>query len=391
MQIRWPHCAHSTGVALAVAALAIGVARSAPAQDCDGNGAGDAVDICSGALDMDGDHYLDSCEYAYGNFDLDGDIDGADLSVVLNMWGHIGPVVGDIDGNEVVNAADLAVLLVRWGPVPYGGSGTPGWATVIEFDPDPAVVINENLRCAISATGLPWRVLDTATQIEMLLVPPGTFMMGCSASASYTCYPSERPTHEVTLTNAFYLGRHEVTQAQWQAVMGSNPSYFAGYPDSPSRPVERVSWNAIQDFNIATGLRLPTEAEWEYAYRAGTSTAFHSGPGFATGTNDDALIGNIAWMAANAGAETHTVGGKARNALGIHDMAGNLWEWCQDWWGDYPTANQTNPAGPLSGPGRVARGGSWYDQSGHCRASSRGFNSPSVPHHMTGFRAARSP
>ncbi|MBM4107186.1 MAG: formylglycine-generating enzyme family protein, partial [Phycisphaerae bacterium] len=169
------------------------------------------------------------------------------------------------------------------------------WATVLEVAPDPAVVTNASLRNAIAATGLPWRVRDNASQIEMLLVPPGTFMMGCSPSLQYGCNFDENPVHQVTLTQAYYLGRYEVTQAQWTAVMGSNPSWFqsasAQVPAAqvPLRPVERVSWNMIQGFETATGLRLPTEAEWEYACRAGTTTAFNNG------SNDDATLGTLAW------------------------------------------------------------------------------------------------
>ncbi len=360
--------------------------------DCDLNGTPDWCDIALGATDEDCDGFLDSCEYRYGNFDLDGDIDGVDLGVLLTQWGVVGDVPGDIDGNGIVGGGDLGSLLVRWGAVSYGGSGggggTPGWATVIEFLPDPGVVINESLRCAIIRTGLPWRVRDTATQIEMVLVPAGTFMMGEEGWAT--------PVHQVTLTNAFYIGRYEVTQAQWQARMGSNPSSFQGQPDSPSRPVEQVSWNTIQSFNTATGMRLPTEAEWEYAYRAGTTTAFHSMPGYPNGTNDDNLVGNIAWYYYNTcsggdGCRTHAVGGKAANALGIHDMAGTVWEWCNDWYGGYSSANQTNPAGPTSGNYRLLRGGSWDSNSSGCRASQRNYGTPDGAYYYVGFRVARAP
>jgi formylglycine-generating enzyme required for sulfatase activity len=147
---------------------------------------------------------------------------------------------------------------------------------------------------AIIVTGLPWRVRDNASNIEMLLVPPGTFTMGCSASSSHACFPDESPLHQVTLS-AFYMGRYEVTQAQWLTEMGSNPSNFQGasYPDAASRPVEMVSWNMIQPFCTQNSLRLPTEAEREYAYRAGTTTAFHSMGPFPNGTNDDTMVGNI--------------------------------------------------------------------------------------------------
>jgi formylglycine-generating enzyme required for sulfatase activity len=200
----------------------------------------------------------------------------------------------------------------------------------------------------------------------------------------------------VTLTNAYYLGRYEVTQAQWTAKMGSNPSYFTGQADSPSRPVEQVSWNTIQGFLSATGMRLPTEAEWEYACRAGTATPFHSGPGFPNGTTDDNLVSQIAWYYYNTcsggdGCRTHAVGTKAANALGLHDMLGNVWEWCGDWYGGYSSVAQTNPTGPGSGSYRVLRGGSWGGYAGDVRSSSRGGSSPGDSGISIGFRVARAP
>jgi formylglycine-generating enzyme required for sulfatase activity len=276
----------------------------------------------------------------------------------------------------------------------------PSWATLIEATPDPAVVTNEAYRAVILATGYAWRVRDNASQIEMLLVPPGTFNMGCSASNQYGCNSDENPVHAVTLTNAFYLGRYEVTQAQWTAVMGSNPSNLvnasAEVPAGqvPQRPVERVSWNMIQGFNTATGLRLPTEAEWEYAYRAGTTTAFHSFSGYPNGTNDDTLLGNIAWFNSNSNSQTRPVGGKQANALGLHDMSGNVWEWVNDWFGStyYQSSPSTNPPGPDSDTFRVLRGGSWDTYSYFCRSSLRDvYPVPDVVTSSFGFRAARTP
>ena len=221
---------------------------------------------------------------------------------------------------------------------------------------------------------------------------PSTFQMGCiMGSDSFACIPQEQPVHTVTLTNAYYLGRYEVTQAQWQAKMGSNPSYFQGQADSPSRPVEAVSWNTIQNFNSATGLRLPTEAEWEFACRAGTTTPFHSGPGFPNGTTNDGLVGTIAWFNAYAGNVTHAVGGKAANALGMHDMLGNVWEWQSDWYGDYSSGAQTNPTGPGSGSYRVLRGGSWDNVTDYVRSSNRNNITPDYTYSDVGFRVARAP
>jgi formylglycine-generating enzyme required for sulfatase activity len=259
------------------------------------------------------------------------------------------------------------------------------WYTVIQQTVDAAVVTNVAMRNAITASGLPWRVRDTATQMEMLLVPAGTFVMGCTAANQSGCLSSENPTHSVTLTQAFYLGRYEVTQGQWVAKMGSNPSFFQGasYPDAANRPVEQVSWTTIQSYVSANGMRLPSEAEWEYACRAGTTTAFNNG------SSDDATVGNIAWYNQNSGSQTHVVGGKAANALGLFDMSGNVWEWVNDWYGSYSVSPSTNPLGPVSGTARVLRGGSWLNGSDGVRSSSRGFNAPANTPDTVGFRVAR--
>ena len=214
----------------------------------------------------------------------------------------------------------------------------------------------------------------------MLLVPPGTFMMGCSPGDA-ECESGESPTHQVTLTNAFYMGKTEVTQAQWLAVMGSNPSYFQGQSDSPSRPVENVSWIMIQGFNTATSLRLPTEAEWEFACRAATTTARYG------------VLNDIAWYNGNEGGTTHAVATKLPNALGLYDTIGNVWEWCQDWYGPYSSASVSNPTGPATGSVRLERGGCWRGTLDHIRASRRDYdppNSDSIGNNV-GFRVVRNP
>ena len=140
-----------------------------------------------------------------------------------------------------------------------------------------------------------------------------------------------------------------------------------------------------------TGLRLPTEAEWEYAYRAKTTTAFHSFPGYTSGTNDDTLLGNIAWFYPAAGGQTHAVGGKLANGLGLHDMAGNVWEYCQDWYGAYSSGSVTNPTGPATGTSRLWRGGGWSYSSQLCRASRRDDATPDSVFEGRGFRVVRNP
>jgi len=155
--------------------------------------------------------------------------------------------------------------------------------------------------------------------------------------------------------------------------------------------VESVSWNTIQGFLSQTGMRLPTEAEWEYAYRAGTTTAFHGFTGYLSGTNDDSLLGNIAWFSINSNSQTRPVGGKLGNGYGLHDMSGNVWEWVNDWYAGYAAGAQVDPPGPTTGTYRVVRGGYWLNVSLYCRASNRFNVTPSNSNNSVGFRVARTP
>ena len=342
---------------------------------------------------------LAAAPVAHAQTACDADVDGngtvgaPDLASVLSAWGPCAGCTADINDSGAVDAADIAALLSLWGescnPLP--------WATVLEQSPDPAIVTSGSLRKAIAATGLPWRVRDNLTNIEMVLIPPGTFNMGCSASNQHGCLPHESPVHAVTLTEAFYMGRYEVTQAQWTARMGSNPSYFQAatlYTPAaqvPNRPVDQVSWTTIQGFLSATGMRLPTEAEWEYAYRAGTTTAFHGWPAQTAGTNVDTQVANIAWFSGNSGSETRPVGGLAPNGFGLHDMSGNVSEWVNDWYSSsyYASSPSTNPTGPASGTNRVLRGGSFLYPSRFLRSSIR--FSANYADYIFGFRVARAP
>jgi formylglycine-generating enzyme required for sulfatase activity len=194
----------------------------------------------------------------------------------------------------------------------------------------------------------------SSTEIEMVLVKGGTFTMGCTAEQGSDCFDWEKPAHKVTLSD-FYIGKYEVTQAQWIAVMGSNPSRFS---DCENCPVEWVSWEDVQDFiqklNTKTGLnyRLPTEAEWEYAARGGAQSWGYK----YSGSNN---VDEVAWFSDNSGKKTHPVGTKKANELGIYDMSGNVWEWCYDWYGYYSSEAKTNPKGASSASLRVLRGGSW--------------------------------
>ena len=220
---------------------------------------------------------------------------------------------------------------------------------------------------------------------DMIAVKGGTFTMGCTNEQGGDCFDDERPIHSVTLSD-YYIGKFEVTQELWQAVMGSNPSGFKGN----NLPVEQVSWNDVQEFikklNLMTGqnFRLPTEAEWEYAARGGNKSNSYKYSGSNT-------IGNVAWYWDNSNSETHQVGTKSPNELGIYDMSGNVWEWCQDWYGDYSSGSQTNPIGSSSGSFRVLRGGSWNNRARLCRVSLRNYYFPDRGSYYFGFRLVLVP
>ena len=217
----------------------------------------------------------------------------------------------------------------------------------------------------------------------MIRVDGGTFMMGASKDQDSDADVDESPVHEVTLST-FMMGETEVTQALWQAVMGSNPSKFTG---DPSRPVEWVSWKDCQEFlkklNALTGktFRLPTEAEWEYAARGGSKSR-------KTKYSGGSDIGSVAWYDGNSGGKTHPVKGKAPNELGIYDMSGNVLEWCSDRYDKYSSSSQTNPKGASSGSFRVFRGGSWFINSRHCRSSDRYGSTPGYRYCSLGLRLA---
>jgi formylglycine-generating enzyme required for sulfatase activity len=235
----------------------------------------------------------------------------------------------------------------------------------------------------------------------MVLVEGGTFQMGSS-----TGYGNERPVHTVTV-RSFYMGKTEVTQREWVKLMGSNPSNFKG----DSLPVEQVNWyeaieycnklslkegptpayrgsgnDIVCDFN-ATGYRLPTEAEWEYAAKGGNKGYLSCE--YAEGNSVD----SVAWHNGNSGNRTHPVGTKRPNSLGLYDMSGNVWEWCWDWSGGYSGGSQTDPTGPSyngMGTSRVLRGGGWNDAVAFVRSAPRFGSTPSERYSVLGFRVARS-
>ena len=267
----------------------------------------------------------------------------------------------------------------------------PSWGMLIEAYPDPAVVFDQQVRDLIRASGHAWRVRDSQTGIEFVLVPPGSFSMGCVASSQVPCASDELPKHVVTLSRPFYVARTEVTQAQWLAVTGSNPASFQGAGDSPERPVESVDFPAVQNFMVLSGVRLLTEAEWEYAYRARTSAAFHGTSAAPGGTSSDGEASQLAWCNANAAGETRPVAQLHANGFGIYDMGGNVWEWVNDFYGPFENVSQTNPTGPVSGNFRVIRGGAWNVTPGMCRASERWYAAPAIKGFNLGLRVARDP
>lgn len=217
--------------------------------------------------------------------------------------------------------------------------------------------------------------------MEFVWVPGGCYMMGSDLGGS-----DEKPVHKVCV-NGFWIGKYEVTQGQYKMIMGKNPSYFK---KGGKYPVEQVSWYDTQSFisalNSKTGktFRLPTEAEWEYAARSGGENQVYSG---------GASIDNLAWFVDNSGAIPHEVGTKSPNGLGIYDMSGNMWEWCQDWYykNYYANSSTNNPSGPSSGLRRVYRGGSWFEKAGICRSTFRYRNHPSRTIMSVGFRLVLLP
>jgi len=218
-------------------------------------------------------------------------------------------------------------------------------------------------------TGWAKDIVHEATGIEMAYIPARSSTMG--SPESEIGRDNDEVQHRVTLTKGFYMGKYEVTQDQWQKVMGNNPSNFTNA--GGNAPVERVSWDDCQSFcgKLGTGFRLPTEAEWEYACRAGTTTALNNGRELTSTTGRCQNLDEVAWYDETSGSTTHPVGSKKPNAWSLYDMHGNVLEWCQDWDGPYPTGAVTDPAGPGSGSYRVVRGGGWYDDARHCRAANR--------------------
>ncbi len=228
---------------------------------------------------------------------------------------------------------------------------------------------------------IPESFISPTLGAKFVLIPAGTFTMGGSGTG-------ERQ-RQVTISKPFYMQTTEVTQGQWKQVMGRNPSNFTNCGDDC--PVESVSWNDVQIFinklnrmEKTVTYRLPIEAEWEYAARAGTTTEYSFG-------NSEDNLATYAWYDKNAGNQTHPVGQKMPNAWGLYDMHGNVWEMCQDWKKDYPPGSVMDPTGPKLGGFRVDRGGSWGNGASFCRSAYRGVSNPDLRNYRLGFRLAKTP
>jgi formylglycine-generating enzyme required for sulfatase activity len=274
-------------------------------------------------------------------------------------------------------------------------------AAAVSVDPGSARPAPEGVGAGASAVARPTgdTVVDlgSGVRIEMVVVPAGTFDMGSNSGDA-----DEKPVHRVTISKAYLMGKYEVTQGQWKAVMGKNPSHFTG---NDELPVEQVSWDECQEYirrlNAKTGMqfRLPTEAEWEYACRAG-STGDWAGSldsmGWYYENAGRSRLSDSSWSAesmTNNGNQTHPVGQKQPNGWGLFDMHGNVWEWCQDWYDEnyYGRSPGTDPAGAVEGSNRVFRGGCWFDTAARCRSANLNRYTPASRGYDLGFRLAGTP
>jgi formylglycine-generating enzyme required for sulfatase activity len=262
-----------------------------------------------------------------------------------------------------------AVDLVGW----YGEGSTSGFEELAR-----AVAAVLGTSAAITApakTGTQPQAgevrINQKDNLRYVWIPPGKFMMGCSAGDS-ECSDNENPAHEVSISRGFWIGQTPVTQAAYMAVMPGkpNPSHFKG----SDLPVERVTWEEANSYCDAVGMRLLTEAEWEYAARAGTTGARYGD------------LDQVAWYSGNSGRRTRPVSQKAPNPWALYDMLGNVWEWCSDWYGECSASKQDNPTGPASGEFKVVRGGSWDDYPWNVRVSDRGGSVPASRFLYIGFR-----
>ena len=337
-----------------------------------------------------GNHSIEVTADNYMDYSGTFAVNSSSRSVSINLQ--------EVPGYDVTFSCNVPSALLSIDGVPNGtASGTRFLKTgnySIKVTADNYVdysgtlAVNSSSRSmSITLEEVPARFSDGVLTIkgvryEMVWVRGGTFRMGATSEQSGDEEDNEKPVHRVTLSS-YYIGKTEVTQALWMAVMGNNPSSFKG----DNLPVERVSWNDCQEFvrklNALTGqnFRLPTEAEWEFACRGGNNSRGYK----FSGSN---YIDNVAWYWDNYGGKTHPVATKSPNELGIYDMSGNVHEWCLDRYGYYSSGAQTNPVGPYGGAYRVCRGGDKISHTWSCRSSSRSYDFPTYRSDSRGLRLA---
>ena len=310
-----------------------------------------------------------------------------DQAVLLNLEGNKG------DSKKSLNIAksemDRSIFTVPKAIEAYNEASEILKVSKYEANADCA----EAGRVAIletSQTTLSGKSFKNSIGMEFVQIPVGSFEMGC-VQGDTECSNDEKPQHRVNITKPFYMGKYEVTQGQWKAVMGKNPSSFSNCGENC--PVESVSWDDVQEFiqklckkeNMSScKYRLPTEAEWEYSARSGSKIKYYWG---------NTMDGSYAWYSDNSGSKTHLVGQKKPNAWGLYDMSGNVWEWVQDRYdsGYYGKNTSNDPVGAYLGSDRVGRGGSWLSYDGECRSSYRFYFTPDIRNRYLGFRLARTP
>ena len=321
------------------------------------------------------------------------------------MTGFLGlalaTAMAQADGPTISCKMDGTNLVVTYTGELYQSTDAVNWTEIASASSPYKVKISDKklFFCAKGETSKNMTIpLSDTVSLDMIWINSGTFTMGSPKNELGRW--RDETQHEVTLTKAYWLGKYEVTQAQYEAVMGKNPSGFKG----ADLPVEMVNWYDAMDFcakltasekavgRLPEGYEytLPTEAQWEYACRAGTTTALNSGKNLSD-KYECPEMDEVGWYGNNSDDTTHPVGQKQPNAWGLYDMHGNVWEYCLDWYGTYPTSAVTDPTGADTSYYRVSRGGSWSYDAWNCRSAYRGSYAPGYSGRSLGFRLALAP